>query len=298
MMYLDAVARTHHGLITSSQAERIGVNRRMLDRAVAAGHLERSYPGVYRLAGSPVTRAQRILAAIYGVGSGAVGSHRAAAWVWGVDRPDTDPFDVIAPRDRHPVSDALVIHRPSDVRQLRAVHRGAIPVVTPMRMLLDLGAVDPGGVADALDHVLATKLMTFDAVDGALTLLAKKGRHGVTALRAAIDERRIDGKPSDSALEVRMNNVVASYGLPSMTFHAIVAGYEVDFLVTDTRLIIECVGWLYHGMQRDQFEFDAVRRAELVAAGYTVIEITWRMLEREPGRAADRIQRVLATFSG
>jgi very-short-patch-repair endonuclease len=77
-----------------------------------------------------------------------------------------------------------------------------------------------------------------------------------------------------------------------------VAGYEVDFLVDDTRLIIECVGWLYHGMQRDQFEFDAVRRAELGAAGYMVIEITWRMLEREPGKAADRIRRILATFSG
>jgi very-short-patch-repair endonuclease len=297
-MDLDAVARTHHGLATAAQAQQLGVSRRTLDRAVEAGRLERVAPSVYRLPGSPPTRHQRLLAAIYSAGHGAMASHRSAAWAWGVERPTFDPCDVIAPRTRHPLSSGVVVHRPTDVRDLRAVWRGAIPVVTPMRMLLDLGAVDPRGVAPALDHVLATKLMSLGAIDGALTRLAKKGRHGVTALRTAVEERRIDGKPSDSALEVRMHAVIATYNLPPMTFHAVVAGYEVDFLVIDVPVVVECIGWLYHGAQREQFEFDAARRAELAAAGHTVVEVTWRMLEREPGKVADRIRRVLATFSG
>jgi very-short-patch-repair endonuclease len=297
-MQLDAVARTHHGLVTVAQAHDLGINRRAIDRAVSRGQLDRVAPSVYRLPGTPMTRPQQLLTAIYSAGAGAMASHRSAAWAWGVERPTTDPCEVIAPRRRHPSSSSVVIHRPTDMRHLRAVQRGAIPVVTPMRMLLDLGAVDPAGVPAALDHVLATKLMTFAAVDGALAAAAKKGRHGVTALRAAVEERRIDGKPSDSALEVRMNAVAATHGLPPMTFHAVVAGYEVDFLVIDVPLIIECVGWLYHGAQREQFEFDAVRRADLTAAGYTVVEVTWRMLAREPGKVADRIRRVLATFSG
>lgn len=297
-MDLDAVARTHHGLITAAQVLELGIGRRTIDRAVASGQLERVAPSVFRLPGSPTTRHQRLLAAVYSAGRGAMASHRSAAWVWGVERPDGEPRDVIAPRRRHPLERDVVVHRPSAVEDLRAVWRGAIPVVTPMRMLLDLGAVDPRGVAAALDHVLATKLMSFDAVDGALATLARQGRHGVTALRAAIEERRIDGKPSDSALEVRMNAVIEAYGLPPMSFHADVAGYEVDFLVVDAPLVVECVGWLYHGAQREQFEFDAGRRAELAAAGFTTVEVTWRMLEREPGKVADRIRRVLANFSG
>lgn len=58
--------------------------------------------------------------------------------------------------------------------------------------------------------------------------------------------------PPDSTLETEMANFVAKYRLPPVVFHPIVAGYEVDFLVVDTTVVIECDGWATHGLQRDQ----------------------------------------------
>lgn len=44
------------------------------------------------------------------------------------------------------------------------------------------------------------------------------------------------------------------------TFHAVLAGYEVDFAVDDSPLI-ECIGWAIHSTDHNEFQFDTVRAA-------------------------------------
>lgn len=90
-----------------------------------------------------------------------------------------------------------------------------------------------------------------------------------------------------------MAAVLRRYALPPVTFHATVAGYEVDFLVEGTKVVIECDGWSSHGLNRDQFEFDRQRDAEIVAAGYVVVHVTWRALTRTPVQVVRRIRAVL-----
>jgi very-short-patch-repair endonuclease len=94
-----------------------------------------------------------------------------------------------------------------------------------------------------------------------------------------------------------MSDLIRDFGLPAMTFHAIVEGYEVDFLVDNTRIVIECDGWAAHGLDRDQFEFDRVRDADLVAGGYHVVHVTWRQVTQQQVLAAQRIRRVIRTWS-
>lgn len=299
MHLIDAFAARHHGLVSRDAALRLGFSRSNWYRAVGhGGGLEPLYPNVARVWGSPATFEQRVLAAVWAAGPDAMASHRSAAVLWGVERPENDPIDVILPsRRRHSLPGDVVIHRPSDLLDLGPIMRRRIPTTNPMRMLLDLGAVEPDAVYDAMIHVMASKAATPHAIRNALIRHSKKGRHGTAALRDALKRWLGEDLPPDSALESAMSDLIREHHLPSMTFHAVVEGYEVDFLVDGTRVIVECDGWGAHGLDRDQFEFDRIKDADLVGAGWHVVHVTWRQVTQQPAVAARRIHRVLATWA-
>ena len=71
------------------------------------------------------------------------------------------------------------------------------------------------------------------------------------------------------------------------------AGYEVDAHWPGTRLVVEIDGWATHG-HRGAFERDRAKDARLIAAGYTVMRITWRQLTTEPEAIAARLGAALA----
>lgn len=295
---LDRFATRHHGLITVRDAQRLGVSRSSWYRALDSAHLEHLYPGVARLWGSPSTFEQRALAAAWAVGPDAMTSHRTSARCWGVERPVDDPLEVLVPRrSRGSTPDGVIVHRPRDLADLRPAVRSAVPTTNPMRMLLDLGAVDEPSVYDALIAVMSAKVASPAAIRSALVRHARQGRHGVTALRSAL-ERWIDEElPPDSELEDRMAALVREQRLPRVVFHPVVQGYEVDFIIAGTRIIIECDGWKTHGLDRDQFEFDRIRNVDLTAAGYVIVHITWRRLRAQPEKVAEQLWRVLREWA-
>jgi very-short-patch-repair endonuclease len=71
-----------------------------------------------------------------------------------------------------------------------------------------------------------------------------------------------------------------------------VGGYEVDALWPAERLIVEVDGFAFHSA-RSSFESDRKRDAELTAAGYRVIRVTWRQLVEEPEAVVARLARAL-----
>ena len=80
---IAATARRQHGVVSRGQVLAAGISPSALDRAVAAGRLERVHHGAYRYAGAPRTWEQCLLAAVLGAGGEAVVSHRSAAQLWG-----------------------------------------------------------------------------------------------------------------------------------------------------------------------------------------------------------------------
>jgi very-short-patch-repair endonuclease len=298
LLVVDSFASRHHGLISRPAAERLGISRAAWYRAISSDQLEQLYPNVARVHGSPSTFEQRGLAAVWATGPDAMTSHRTSASLWDVERPEDDPLDVmIASRRRHSLPQGVIIHRPRDLLDLRPVIRRGVPTTNPMRMLLDLGAVDPEAVFDAMITVLSTKAASPSALRSALVRHSRRGRRGTAAFRQALERWLGEELPPDSALEGVMSDLIRSYDLPPMQFHAMVAGYEVDFRVRGTNIVIECDGWAAHGLDRDQFEFDRIRDADLVAAGFVTAHVTWRQLTNQPAKAAERIKRVVATWS-
>ena len=117
------------------------------------------------------------------------------------------------------------------------------------------------------------------------------------ALRAALAEWVLDGKPVDSILEPAMRRLLVRYGLPPAEFHPMLAGYEVDFRIIDSPIVLECDGWSTHGLDKVRFERDRTRDADLAAMGYIVLRFTYRSIVKRPGKEAERIRRNVARWA-
>jgi very-short-patch-repair endonuclease len=284
----DDWARAHHGVVTLEQS---GMSRSAWYRAIDAGTLIQIHPLVARLPGTPDTPEQRIIAGVAAAGDGALASHRSAARLWGVPRPDDDPVDVIDARSGTQASlQGVIVHRPSDRKRLTPQRRFQIPCTNVLRTLADLGAVDRPAVRDAVGHVVALRLADLPALENAARSHSRQGRPGIPALRDAIDEWAIDDKPADSVLEMAMARLIRRHRLMPVVFHPVIEGYEVDFRVIDTPVILECDGWAHHGLDRRGFERDRNRDADLVAAGWIVVRFTYRAITCSPAAVARRIR--------
>ncbi len=287
----DDWARAHHGIITFTAS---GLSRSAWYRAIEAGTLDPIHPYVARLVGTPDTPEQRIIAGVHAIGEPAVASHRSAARLWGVPRPDDDPVDVIPTGSRRDLQlDGVIIHRPTDRARLVPQKQFGIPCTNILRTLVDLGAVDPSGVHPAVGHAVTHRLASLEAIEAAAAEHARQGRGGIVAVRDAIADWSIDDKPADSILEVVMRRLIERFDLPPVEFHPVIEGYEVDFRVIDTPVILECDGWAYHGLDRATFERDRGRDADLTGAGWIIVRFTYRAITTRPKATADRILAAL-----
>ncbi len=163
--------------------------------------------------------------------------------------------------------------------------------------MLDLGAVDPRSVSDAVGHVISNRLASLGALQSVVIQHSEHGRTGIVVFREAVGEWSIDGKPTDSLLETTMQRLITRHRLPPVEFHPIIGGYEVDFRVVGTPVILECDGWASHGLQRTTFERDRRRDADLLAAGWIVLRFTYRGIATRPKETADRIAATIARWS-
>jgi very-short-patch-repair endonuclease len=295
---IDRWATNHHGLVTKRVALAAGWSESAWYRSIDRGLIEPLHPGVARMLGSARTSEQRILAAVLAAGPRAIASHRSAARLWGVDRPDGDPVDLIVPRSSTRVElTGVVVHRPTDRDDMARSTRASIPTTNLLRTLIDLGAV-AGHVDDAVSAAITSGVVTPMVLEYLLARHARRGRSGSGALRRALRAWPLQGKPADSELELRMARLLERYRLPPATFHPPrISGYEVDFLIDDTCVVLECDGWDHHGRTRSQFERDRERDLVLGRAGFVVFHFTWRQITRRPGWTADHIRALVSRWA-
>lgn len=295
---INAFAATHHGLVTMAVATGPGFSRATWFRALGDGRLVLVHRGVARLPAVAPSVEQAIHAAVLATGPGSLASHRTAARLWGIPRPDDDPVEVIVTRrNRSPDIAGVIVHRPRDRKDLVPVLRSTIPTTNILRLLCDLGAVDGAAVSTAVGHVLSARLASPAALRKAIDRHSRRGRHGVPAFREALDEWLIQGRPADSVLELAMRRLFEKYRLPPYEFHARVAGFEVDFLIVGTPIVLECDGWEYHAKSRTQQSRDAARDATLTAAGFVPVRFTYHQIVRRPAEQARRIVAIVRRWA-
>ena len=104
--------------------------------------------------------------------------------------------------------------RPTISTSVRWLHKGIL-VTNPLRLLCDIGAVAPGVVDGMLTEFRVRGLVSLPAAKAALARHAAKGRNGISALRAAIDDQELSDKPPDSVLEEGMARLRKRFDPPS-----------------------------------------------------------------------------------
>jgi very-short-patch-repair endonuclease len=297
---LQERTEVQYGLFTLEQAITSGMNRTTLYRRTRLGRYLVEHPGVFALAGLPVSWERSVLAACLAAGEDSVASHRSAGRLWNLIDDSDDIVDITVPRSQGPRLSRVRVHRSRDLVPEQTTVRHRIPVTNPLRTMVDLAAVlPPDKVEDALDAGLRwPSLFSVAAVEATLNELAGPGRSGTGVLRKVLQERVLGDAVSDSELEKRMGRLLRRAGLPAAAFHYAVctpAGVflaEVDFAYPETKLAIEVDGFGVHGTPRAMAK-DFVRQNGLVPYGWRVLRFTWRQVTRQPEMVAAAIRAAL-----
>jgi very-short-patch-repair endonuclease len=287
---IAGLAARQRGIVTRPQLIGAGIERGAIKRRLRAGRLHSVHRGVYLVGHAVPPDGAREMAAVLACGAGALVSHRSAAHLWQLLRcpANQPPVDITLVRRDAGARTGIRTHRVrsldrGDVQTLRG-----LPLTTPARTLLDLAAaVSRPELERAFAEAQARRLVN----DGGIAdqLDRNPGRAGVRALR-----RLVERGPAltRSEAERRMLGLIRAAHLPAPRVNTRLGPYEVDFLWTRQRLVVEVDGYAYHGNRR-AFEGDRERDARLAAAGYTVIRITWRQLTSGPEAVVARLAAAL-----
>ncbi len=287
---LERAAR-QHGVVATWQLARDGVASAQITRWAQRGWLVRLHRGVYAVGHPALTPDGHHLAAVLACGPGAVLSHRSAAAAWGLRATARARVDVTTPRAGgrgHPRIDA---HRCALHPGERTVLRG-IPITTVARTALDLGEVATR--RDVHRYLVAAEQQgRYDrrAIDAVVA--RAHGRRGLRPLLAALGDLRPEHAAARSEMELRALELVAAHGLPAPRVNDGLGPYVIDLHWPDRRLAVELDGGAFH-RTAEAFERDRRRDADLAAAGYRTVRVTWRQLTRDPGWVARTLARLLA----
>ena len=116
-----------------------------------------------------------------------------------------------------------------------------------------------------------------------------RGKKGIATLRRIVEDWDPRIVLTRNDLETRMLWLCRRHGVPDPQVNRRVAGYEVDFLWPDFKLVVETDGGRDHattyGMERDRS-----KDSDLRLSGFVVLRLTWGMLKREPGKSMEKVK--------
>jgi very-short-patch-repair endonuclease len=294
-----AIASTQFGLISVRQARENGLSADAVRHRTSGGLWDRILPGVYRIAGAPLSWHQRLMAASLWAPEAAV-SHRAAAALWELEGIPPGPVELSTASARKARQAWITLHRVSRLERADITMSGPIPVTTPTRTIVDLcGVVDRNRVDPALDDALRRSLTSLPRLRWAAGRLGGSGRPGVRLLDELLRERRRGSPTSASRLESRVRTLLRLAGLPEpraqweVRQHGMLLG-RVDFAYPEAKLAIEADGFQYHS-GRIAWQRDRVRRNALTSRGWRVLHVTWEDLT---ARSDEIVMEILQCLDG
>jgi very-short-patch-repair endonuclease len=280
------LAAVQHRVVSLEQLQAAQLGPSAVRHRLANGRLQRLWRGVFLVGPGAPNSLSLAMGAVLATGGNGVLSLRWAAWLWGFLETVRRPVDVTVVSGSRRGRPGILVHRAG---ALDTTRKRGIPVTSPAQTCLDLAAVvEPG----ELERIIAEAQVKNVLRESHLhDVIARNPRRpGVAVLKAIL----ADGPQYTAAeSERRMLSLARMADLPRPETNARVLRYRADFRWRDQKLIVEIDGFATHGHRR-AFENDRRRNAALVAAGYRVMQITWRQLTDEPIAVAARIAAALA----
>jgi hypothetical protein len=276
---LLSFAAGHNGVFRGAHARVCGLSEKQITRRIALGLWQRLYDDVYIAAGAPLTWKGALLAACWAGGFRAAASHGSAAALWELAGGRQSIVEVTCPRWRRAQHDGLVVHETKALEGIDVVEVEGIPVTTPERALLDLGAVCHESVVEmALDAAEHRNLVTRASVQTTLDRLGRRGRNGAGTLRRLLATREHERRWPESAMERMLIRCLRRNGWPEPVpqyeiRHRGVFVARVDAAYPQWRIAVEYQSDEHHSGRRAS-ERDNDRRLQIIAAGWFPVEAT------------------------
>jgi very-short-patch-repair endonuclease/predicted transcriptional regulator of viral defense system len=297
-----AVASDQYGVITRAQARAAGLSEDRIKHRLISGRWERVHPEVYRIVGAPAVARQRALAACLWLGDEAAVSHMTAARLLKLDGMAKQvPLHLSMPLERRHSSlrpRSFILHR---VRRFDAVDRvvvDGIPCTSATRTLLDVAAlVGEETLEVAFESARRLGLASVGHLTNRYLEVGGRGRTGSAKIRRLLERQRVEDRPLESALEVKLWRLLQRGGVPLPDRQVVLAfgtlrRYRVDFLWREARLVLECDGFEAHAGHL-RWKRDRRRVADIELLGYRLLQVTWDDVVRRPKDTVERVRLAL-----
>lgn len=249
-------------------------------RRLRAADLQAPFWGIRSAPTQTLTTLDRCTAFMLRMPQNAVYSHVTAAQVYGMPLPrrhEDGPLHVGTPDHRRPVRAVGVIGHRLQLRQGDCAHVRRLPVTSPERTWLDLGAVlSLRELVAAGDHLVRRSAPLTTIADLIQASDDYSGRRGVRLLRAALP---LLDEGSESARESWLRVMLVEAGFPRFETNQNVFDTNgnfvarVDLLNRRYRVALEYEGD-QHRADRRQWQRDVARLRAVQAAGLHAIRVT------------------------
>ena len=199
--------------------------------------------------------------------------------------------------------EGIHFHESLDLIESDVVDLNGIPITSPARTVVDLGAVRRWDVERAYETGIHKELFTIDDVEAFIARVARRGRRGIGAIRPVVEDRRRWDSQTESPLEDALRLVVDRSGVPEPVPQYVVrddrGGFvcRADFAYPRQRLLIELDSEAYH-MDRITFRRDRSKQNAATGLGWAVLRYTWWDVHNEPGRIVADVEKALESSSG
>ena len=286
---ISRLAERQHGVFSRAQVRDAGIHPRAIDRRISTGDWESVDHAVYRVAGTPPSWRQRLMAAC--LAGPAVASHRSAAALLGFVDCEESIIEITALRHRRRHNSDVVWHESQRLDAADVTELDGIPVTRPLRTVLDLGLVSSvDRLEELLDDGLRRGWFSTPNVWRRWEQLGGDLRPGGRVVRAVLDRKTAAERPVGSILETRFRQLVRRAGLPEpVSQYEVRDGEEfiarVDFAYPDRGIVIEVDGEERHA-GRSPRNRDVQRDRRLSALGLLPLRFYWDEIHNSPESVA------------
>src|ERR1051326_6587337 len=290
------LAASQYGVLTRTQSLKSGLSEDAAFRRMRTGAWEPVLPSVYRVAGTPVTWFQRLMAAALWAGPGAAISHRAAAALYGLPGFKRGIVEVSTTQRRQGAPRWVICHRVADRPPAHLPCPAGLPITSADRPLLDLSGIkgiDRKQVERALDEVLRRGLASRFRVAWTAGHSRAPGRW---FLKKLIDVRLPGYAPPNGELEAEWLRLLKKAEIPEPVREEVVEEGKftgrVDFLWPEFGVAVETDGFRWH-TSRHAWQRDVTKRNLLARRGYRSITVTWQDVMDRPVETVEALTDLL-----
>lgn len=294
-----AIAEEQFGVTTTDQARAVGFDDDRVCYMVRTGRLLRPARNVLAVAGAPASWHRDVMVAVLSAGPDAFVSHATAAYLWRMISARPDRIEIVMRRWLRSIQH-VTVHESTDLTESDVTLLGSIPITTPVRTIVDLGATARRLVPRALDTGLRTRLFELHDVARLIGRVGRRGRRGVGVIRPLVEERLRWRGIADSEMEDLFRRVCERYTLPQPVAQVEIRDANgafvcrTDFAYPERLLRIELDSEAFH-MDTATFRKDRSVQNQTELLGWRTLRYTWWDLTVRPAHVAREIrQAVLA----